>query len=135
MNRPPKPVPRVLIIDDSPSARLSLKTFLQDHGYESLCAGSAEEGMEMIERLRPDLILLDVMMERPYSGFHMCARLKGDPGLRHIPIIGISGMAESLGIRYSPEGDREFFNPDEYLEKPLDFQELLEKIRALLGAA
>jgi len=72
-------------------------------------------------------------MEKVFSGFHICSTVKNDPSLRHIPIIGISGIAEHLGIRYSYDEDREFFNPDAYLEKPIDREELLEKIMGLLG--
>jgi CheY-like chemotaxis protein len=123
---------RVLILDDNPSLVLSIKTFLEDNGYETMAATRADEGLEMIRRLHPDLILLDIMMETPYSGFHICSSVKNDPKLKHIPIIGISGITERLGISYSPEADREFFNPDAYLEKPVDFQKLLEEIQALL---
>lgn len=124
---------RVLIIDDNPSVVLSLKTFLEDNGYETMAASRADEGLEMIRRLHPDLILLDIMMESPYSGFHICSSVKTDPKLKHIPIIGISGITERLGISYCPEADREFFNPDAYLEKPVDFEYLLKEIQALLN--
>ena len=123
---------RVLIIDDNPSVLLSLRTFLEDKGFEALCASNSEEGLDMIKGERPDLILLDIMMESLYSGFHICSRIKNDPDLRHIPIIGISGIADRLGIHYSMETDREFFDPDAYLEKPIDREDLLEKIKALL---
>jgi CheY-like chemotaxis protein len=126
---------RVLIIDDNPSTVLSLKIFLEDHGYEGIGATSASEGLEMIRRLRPDLILLDVMMETPYSGFHICSSVKNDPKLRHVPVIGISGMAERIGVRYCPETDREFFSPDAYMEKPIDYESLLDKIRGLLQSS
>jgi CheY-like chemotaxis protein len=130
-----KRLARVLIIDDNPSVILSLKTFLEDQGYVIFSASSANEGLEMIRRLHPDLILLDIMMEVPHSGFHVCSTVKNDPELCHIPVIGISGMADRLGIRFCPETDREFFNPDDYLEKPLDFGELLTKIQGLLHSA
>jgi CheY-like chemotaxis protein len=126
---------RVLIIDDNPSTVLSLKTFVEDHGYEGICAMTARDGLEMVRRARPDLILLDIVMEAPYSGFHVCSALKADPELRHIPIIGISGIGESLGIRYCPETDREFFNPDAYVGKPVDYEELLARMQCLLGSA
>lgn len=133
--RTSNPSARILIIDDNPSVLLSLRTFLEDKGYEALCASSADEGIEMIRDERPDLILLDIMMENLYSGFHICSWVKNDPDLRHIPIIGISGIAERLGIRYSMETDREFFNPDAYLEKPIDRDDLLKKIETLLQSS
>ncbi len=129
-----KPIARVLIIDDSPAIGLSLKTFLEDQGYEGLCAHSGREGLEMVRRFRPDVVLLDIMMERPYAGFQVCAQLKSHPDLRRIPVIGISGMGDALGIHYSWEEDREFFNPDAYLEKPIDLEQLLATIRDLLPA-
>jgi CheY-like chemotaxis protein len=129
----PKNLPaRVLIIDDDQELLLYLRTFLEDNGYETICASSTKEGLKMIEKEHPDIILLDIVMESMFSGFHICSLLKNDPHLRHIPIIGISGIADELGIRYSYDTDREFFNPDAYLEKPIDRSELLEKIRDLL---
>jgi CheY-like chemotaxis protein len=122
----------VLIIDDNPSVILSLKTFLEDHGYQSLCATSAHEGLEMIRRRQPDLILLDIMMEVPHSGFHIFSSMKSDPKLSHIPVIGISGMAERLGIHFCLDTDRQFFDPDAYFEKPVDLDNLLDKIRELI---
>lgn len=135
--RPPEQDPvggrrRVVIIDDNPATVLSLRTFLEDHGCEGLCASSAQEGLELIRRLAPDIIVLDIMMERPYSGFQICSAVKSDPTLRHIPVIGISGMAEALGIRYSPETDREFLALDAFLEKPIDMEDLWGKIQSLL---
>jgi CheY-like chemotaxis protein len=133
--RASKHLHRVLIIDDNPSVLLSLRTFLEDNGYEALCASKTDEGFEMIRSQRPDLILLDIMMENLYSGFHICSSVKNDPELRNIPIIAISGIADRLGIHYSMETDREFFNPDAYLEKPIDRMMLLEKIQSLLPSS
>jgi DNA-binding response OmpR family regulator len=124
---------RILIIDDSAALRLALRTFLEDHGFQGMCASGAAEGLELIRRERPDIILLDVMLEKPYSGFHVCAQVKEDPALRHIPVIGMSGMGDQLGITYSLETDRGFFNPDAYLEKPINLDALLERVRGLLS--
>lgn len=124
---------RILIIDDNQKVLLSLRTFLEDNGFEAICAATTEEGIKMIKAKHPDLILLDIVMDKVFSGFHICSIVKNDPSLRHIPIIGISGIAERFGIRYSHDEDREFFNPDVYLEKPIDRRDLLEKIKGLLS--
>jgi CheY-like chemotaxis protein len=123
---------KVLVIDDNPAIVLTLQTFLDDHGYRSYAAYDIMHGMEMIRSLHPDLIVLDIMVDKPYAGFYICAQVKGAPDLRDIPIIGISGLAEQLGIQYSPEKDRNFFDPDAFLEKPINLDLFLEKIEALL---
>lgn len=81
---------RVAIMDDNPAAGLSLRTFLEDQRCEGLCASNAQEGLELIRRLDPDVIVLDILMERPYSGFQIWSPVKSDPALRHIPLMGIS---------------------------------------------
>jgi DNA-binding response OmpR family regulator len=123
---------KIMIIDDDSDYRFTMETFLNRNGFETLTAENGQEGLDLIEKERPDLILLDVMMQTTYSGLEICKRLRSNPDLKDIPIIGISGMGKELGVSLDKWGDDEYFNVDEYYEKPVDREKLLERIKVRL---
>ncbi len=129
MNRPAK----ILIIDDNPDFLFTMETFLKRNGFETVTAKDGQDGMDKIRKERPDLVLLDVMMELLFSGFEVCKQVRRDPELKEIPIIGVSAMTDELGVRYDIEKDMEYFAPDEFFEKPVDKEKLLATIKELLG--
>lgn len=124
---------KIMIIDDDSDYRFTMETFLNRNGFETLTAENGQEGLALIEKERPDLILLDVMMQSIYSGLEVCKRLRSNPDLKDIPIIGISGMGNELGVRLDKWGDDEYFKVDEYYEKPVDREKLLERIKVRLA--
>ena len=120
---------KVLIVDDNPDFVFATETFLRRNGFETIAARNGKEGLELAEQDRPDVIVLDVMMENLFSGLEICKRLRLNSELRHIPIIGVSGIGDELDVHLSRWGDNEYFPVDEYYEKPLDREKLLESIR------
>jgi CheY-like chemotaxis protein len=124
---------KILIIDDNPDFLFTTETFLKRNGFATLTAEDGKKGVEMAQKEHPDLILLDVMMETLYSGFEVCKRIKTDPHLKNTPVIGISGMADELGVRYEKERDQEYFSPDAFFDKPVDKEKLLTKIKEFLS--
>jgi CheY-like chemotaxis protein len=124
---------KILIIDDNPDFIFTMETFLKRSGFTTLTAQDGKKGVETAQKEHPDLILLDVMMETLYSGFEVCKRIRTDPELQSTPIIGISGMADELGVRYDEGRDREYFSPDAFFDKPVDKEKLLAKIKEFLG--
>jgi len=88
--------------------------------------------MEKIERLQPDLILLDIMMERLTDGFDICYKLKHDPEMKNIPVLAISAITEKTGFKFSPTTDGEYFEADDYMEKPVKPSEFLVRVEKLL---
>jgi len=124
---------KILIIDDNPDFLFTTETFLKRNGFTTLTAQDGKKGVEMAQKEHPDLVLLDVMMETLYSGFEVCKRIKTDPDLKNTPVIGISGMAEELGVRYEKDRDQEYFSPDAFFEKPVDKEKLLAKIKEFLS--
>ncbi len=124
---------KIVIIDDDSDYLFTMEAFLNRNGFETLTAENGQEGLDLIEKERPDLILLDVMMQSIYSGLEICKRLRSNPELKDIPIIGISGMGNALGVRLDKWGDDEYFNVDEYYEKPVDREKLLERIKVRLA--
>ncbi len=123
---------KILIIDDDKVIVRYLGKFLKDNGYKTIVANDGENGMTLIKTEKPDLIILDVMMETLFSGFEVYRKIKIDDDLNKIPIIGISGMADEINVQFDKNRDAEYFNPDEFLEKPVDKELLLKKVANLL---
>lgn len=123
---------KILIIDDDQVIVKYLERFLTDNGYEISVAADGREGVDMIQKNPPDIILLDVMMETLFSGFEVLRKLKQNETLKEIPVIGISGMADEINVRYDPQRDGDYFSPDAFLEKPVDKDLLLKTINELV---
>lgn len=124
---------KILIIDDNQDYVFTMKTFLTRNGFQTLTASDGQKGIEQVQKEKPDLILLDVMMEALYSGFDVCKKVKNDPELQHIPIISISGMKDELGVQFDKDRDAEYFSPDVFFDKPVDKSALLSCIKEFLG--
>lgn len=119
---------KVVLVDDNTDYLFTMETFLKRNGFEVLTADDGQKGLDLIRREKPDIVLLDVMMESLFSGFELCKKLRTEAELKHIPIIGISGMGDELGINYKQWPDFEYFSPDAFLDKPVDKQRLIELI-------
>jgi CheY-like chemotaxis protein len=137
---------RILIVDDEPDAisYISSGSVLEDNGYEYLSAENGEQGLELAQKEKPDMILLDLIMPEK-SGMLMFQELKKDPELGKIPVIVVSGASEALGVdlrnfmikqpRRGKEkvvettGETQFTEPNAYVEKPVDPNELIKVIK------
>ena len=120
------PPPRVLIVDDHPDNVEVLRARLEAMGYRTACAGDGEEALDKVHASPPDLILLDVMMPR-LDGNEVARRIKADKDLPFIPIImqtaldSVENKVEALGA-----------GADDYITKPINFDELQARVRAML---
>ena len=135
---------RILIVDDEPDAISYIGSILEDNGYDYLSADDGEEGLELAKKEKPDMILLDLIMPGK-SGMLMFQELKKDPELGKIPVIVVSGASEALGVdlrnfmikqpRRGKErvvettGETQFTEPNAYVEKPVDPNELIKVIK------
>jgi len=126
---------KIVIVDDNTDFLFTMETFLQRNGFEVLTAEDGQTGLELIRKERPNLILLDIMMETLFSGFEVCKQLRSDADLKDIPIIGISAMGDELDINYHQWPDYDYFSPDEFLDKPVDKQRLLRLIPEIIQKA
>jgi len=123
---------KILIVDDDIGYIESIRAILESKEYIVDAAHDRESAIEKIRKIKPDLILLDIMMDRLDDGFTICYRLKHDPELRHIPILTISAITEKTGFKFSPTTDGEYFEADDYIEKPVKPSDLLKRIERLL---
>lgn len=117
------PVPRILIVDDSPLNTKLLKFILDEAGYETLVASNGEEGIVAVEAHRPDLLLLDVMMP-DIDGFEVCRRIKKDPANENLPIIFITALDQTEDIVKGFE-----LGGVDYVTKPFNKKVLLVRIK------
>ncbi|MBN2125392.1 MAG: response regulator [Deltaproteobacteria bacterium] len=123
---------RILVIDDDPDFSAAIRKILTSADYAVTQAGSMKEGMKSVEEVRPDLILLDVMMENYDDGFNMCYGLKHDDRYRHIPVIIVTAVTEATGLKFDPKTDGEYLEAEGYFQKPINPKILLEKVAGLL---
>ncbi|UCE99363.1 MAG: response regulator [Planctomycetota bacterium] len=128
MNKPST----ILVVDDDPNFVTAMGLVLRSKGYEVEAAYNSEEAMEKVKRVKPNLILLDIMMEKLTDGFDICYKLKHDPELKKIPVLAVSAIAEKTGFKFSPVTDGEYFEADDYVEKPVKPEILLKRIEKLL---
>ena len=116
----------VLIVDDDPRLREYVRVNLEMEGYSVREAGSAEEGLRVLEESTPDLVLLDVMMPG-VDGWEMLRRVQERHGVGAIPVIMFSGkIDESAAAEAASRGAQGFIG------KPFDPHELIEQTKQLL---
>src|SRR5438105_13751085 len=88
---------RILIIDDAPANIQTLSTILKERGYNLNIATNGRQALDVLERIRPDLILLDIMMPE-IDGFETCRRIKASTAWREIPIIFLTPNTDTAAI-------------------------------------
>lgn len=118
--------PRVLIVEDEPHIVLALEFLLQREGYETATAADGETGLGLVGSLRPDVILLDIMLPRR-NGYEVCRLIKADPALAGIPVIMLSARGQEVEVVKGLE-----LGAAAYVTKPFGNVEILETIRAVL---
>lgn len=117
---------KILIIDDDKNINHALKKFVELLGYDGINAYTGEEGLKLIIREKPDLVLLDIVMPA-MSGFEVCRQIRERDDTRHILVI----MLTSLGDRNDRIMGIEA-GCDEFAHKPVSFEELKVRIKSLL---
>ena len=116
----------VLIVDDDPGLREYMRANLETDGYHVREAGSAEEGLQVLEEEPPDLILLDVMMPH-VDGWEMLRRVRERHGVESIPIVMFSGKVDEVEAGAAEERGAQAF-----IGKPFDPEQLLASTKQLL---
>jgi DNA-binding response OmpR family regulator len=126
---------RILIVDDDQDYGDALRIVLENNGYEVNHVLNIRDGQKALEGERPNLIILDVMMDRHTDGFDLCYNLKHDEACRTIPIMMVTAVTEKTGFKFSPETDGEYLEADAYVAKPIPVAELLSRVNKMIGGA
>jgi len=124
---------RILIIDDDPDITEAMTVVLENKGYEVDSAADGSVGMERLAAHRPDLIILDVMMRTSQEGFELSRQLKHNAAYKEIPILMLTAVKEKTGLDFkSTAGDQSWLPVEEFLDKPVKPNVLLEKVASLI---
>jgi len=118
---------KILVVDDEVDLVKTIQFSLEVEGYTVLVSNDGEDALSQARKESPDLILLDIMLPK-LDGYKVCRLLKFDERYKHIPILMMTAKTQEkdkvLGIETGA---------DEYITKPFDMDELMEKIKAYLN--
>jgi len=127
---------KILIIDDDDDLVLAMRLPLQAAGFQVFRAANGDEGLKQVKETKPDLIILDVMMDTTTAGFQVSLALRSpDPqseykAYSHIPILMLTAIHQTTPLRFGP--DKDYLPVDAFIEKPIEPNELVAQVRAHL---
>ena len=125
---------KILVIDDDPDIQISLKKVLESKSYQVVAAYDGDEGLQKVVEERPDLIILDVVMPVKH-GFEVCRELKTDPKyyfFSQIPVLMLTVYPDDREKLHLSMQEGMMMEAEDYIQKPFDPQELLDRIEDLL---
>jgi CheY-like chemotaxis protein len=129
---------KVLIVDDEMDMRIFISTLLETSGYRPIIATNGEEGIQKARKHEPAAIILDVLMPKS-GGVQMYREVKTDENLKNIPVIMISAIAKKTFLHsmqmLNGHRGQTVPEPDSYIEKPPETEELLEILEKCIGRA
>jgi len=117
----------VLVVDDSATMRDLISLNLELEGFEVVTAIDGQDCLDLVGRLQPDVVTLDVVMPR-LDGFETARRLKSDPATSHLPVMFVTASAQAADLARGAE-----VGADAYLTKPFEPQLLVDTVRRLAG--
>ena len=119
----------VLVIDDDPVIVKLLRVNFELEGFNVISAGDGREGLEKARNERPDVVISDIMMP-VMNGLELVSTLKSDPDTADLPVLLLSAKAQMADVQRGFE-----LGADDYVTKPFDPIELIDKVTALAAAA
>ena len=124
---------RLLFIDDDIDFLEVMTLFFEKNGYDVETATTPEAGKKRIIDHKPDLVVLDVMMPSEFEGFELAREIREDMKLTDLPIIILSCIHDRKQVPYRFAPDKDYLPVDVFLDKPVNPDVLLEKVKELLN--
>jgi CheY-like chemotaxis protein len=122
---------KILMVDDDADFVEAVSSFLEAHGCKVLKARDGREGLKLAKIERPDLIIMDVMMNERTEGFFAVQEIRRTPELKSVPVFVLSSIYQQIpDFRIAP--DAGWLAHDQFFSKPVNMPELLEKIRQFI---
>ena len=118
---------KILVIDDEPRLLKAITIRLKASGYEVITGQDGAEGLEKAKSLNPDLIVLDILMPK-MDGYEVCRLLKFDEKYKSIPVIMLTAKAQDIDKAMGKK-----VGADDYITKPFETQDLVDKVKKHLG--
>lgn len=119
---------KILVVDDEPNIVISLEFLLKREGYTVVIARDGQEAIEAIERERPDLVLLDVMMPKK-TGFEVCQDVRTNDALQATKILMLTAKGRDTDVAKGLA-----LGADAYMTKPFSTRDLVLKVASMLGS-
>ena len=130
----PESKKKVLLVDDDRDFIEINRSLLKKHGFDVFAAYNARECMDMVKKVDPDIIVLDIMMESITDGFTIARELHNHSDTKGIPIIIVTGITNKRGFEWENKNLKSRWLPiDNVLEKPVTPNSLLSEIDKKLG--
>jgi DNA-binding response OmpR family regulator len=131
------PMAYVMIVDDDEEFAVAAAIVLRAEGHEVATNTETSAAMTAMQSRRPDLVILDVMFpEDNFAGFELARAMCKSRDLNRIPILMLTGVNEKLGMRLDTrDTDNSFLPVTDFLQKPVNLDELVSKAKSLLQAA
>ncbi len=120
---------QILLVDDDPHIRLAVGDFLAGEGYEVIAAGNGHEALDKLQDVKPDLILLDIMMPG-IDGGDVARTIRADPDLRDVPIVYLTAAVTAREVNDTGG----VIGGEKYISKSIPPDELIRQIRTCLGS-
>ena len=119
---------KILIIDDDSDFVEALATVLEAKDYNVTSASNGKEGLVMVKKENPDLILLDVMMTTKTEGFDLAKEFKSNPATKDTPVVMVTGIRKDMNLPFGFEPDDTWLPVKAVLEKPVKPEMLLKTV-------
>ena len=123
---------KILIIDDDADFVEANRIVLEAEGYDVDFAYDGDEGLAKLQKIKPDILILDVMMKSNSEGFSLAQKMSNDPVLKTIPILMISSVQRKTGFHFDYRTDTDYIPVDNFLEKPVSPEQLIAAVKALV---
>lgn len=130
---------RIMLVEDDPDFVAALRVLLESSGYQVFAVAGSGEALARIGAVRPDLVILDIMLDSDVAGFELAYQLRNPladapyAACASVPIMVLTSMGQTKQVDYSPRARLSFLPVNAYLEKPVEAEVLLAHIAALLA--
>ncbi|WP_317932327.1 PleD family two-component system response regulator [Halioxenophilus sp. WMMB6] len=116
---------KILIVDDCQTELLHLKKILEDAGYQTITANSGDEAIKKIRQERPNLVLLDIVMEGK-DGYHTCREIHKEPTTSDLPIVMVTSKTQAADRMWASKQGASGF-----ISKPYTNEQILDQVKVL----
>jgi len=124
---------KILVIDDDADFRLAVQMVVEAYGFEMEEATTPDEGISKVLSLKPDLVILDVMMPTDYEGFDVAREVREKHNLIDLPILMLTNVHSVKKVPYRFAPDKDYLPVDVFLDKPIEPEQLVATIQEMLG--
>lgn len=118
---------KILVVEDTPSQMQLMTLYLKNNGYQVISATSAKDGLNLVDKEKPDIIITDVVMEG-MNGFEFCRTLKKNPATEKIPVIACTSRSQDLDKLWGKKQ-----GVDVYVTKPYSEEEIIKAVESVFS--